>query len=164
MGMQLPGELVSVLADLGYTWPAADEEKLLAMGHAWTAFGAELAPPVDEAHAQARTVSSLNEGAAVAAFQQAWDRRDSPAANLDDAATAATMVGAGLMVCAGAVLALKVNVIVQLVALCVEIAQALATAAPTLGASLAEIPLFKTITGTLIDELLDVAIGAILGG
>jgi len=162
--MQLPGELISLLADLGYTWPEADEQKLLEMGHAWTAFGAALGDPLSQAHTQAQAVWTRNEGAAMEAFQQAWTRPDSPASNLDDAATAATMVGAGLMVCAGIVLALKVNVIVQLVTLAIEIAQAIATAAPSFGASLAEIPVFKQLTGMFLDQLLNLAVDAVLGG
>ncbi|WP_433650306.1 hypothetical protein ACQP2C_28230 [Micromonospora zamorensis] len=74
------------------------------------------------------------------------------------------MIGAGLMVCAGIVLALKINVIVQLTLLAIQIAQAVATAAVTFGASLLEIPIFKLITGALIDQLLNMATEAVLGG
>jgi hypothetical protein len=74
------------------------------------------------------------------------------------------MVGAGLMVCAGIVLALKINVIVQLTMLVIEIAQAIATAVVTFGASLLEIPLFKEITQLIIDQLLNMAIDKVLGG
>lgn len=34
MGMELPGELRSLLGVLGYTWPEADETKLFEMGNA----------------------------------------------------------------------------------------------------------------------------------
>jgi hypothetical protein len=62
------------------------------------------------------------------------------------------------------VLALKINVIVQLIMLAIEIAEALATAAPTFGASLAEIPIFKEITQLIIDQLINLALNAVLGG
>lgn len=69
------------------------------------------------------------------------------------------------MICAGIVLALKVNVIVQLTLLAIQIAQAIATAAVTFGASLLEIPIFKKIiTGVIIDQLLNYATEAVLGG
>jgi|SRR6266487_1458209 len=164
MGMQLPGELVSLLGMLGYTWPQADEEKLLEMGQSWMRFGSGLPEPVGQAQTHAERVWSDNQGSAVAAFQGAWTGGDAPKGNLDDAAAAATMVGTGLMVCAGIVLALKINVIVQLTLLAAEIAQAIATAVPTAGASLLEIPIFKQITGMIIDQLINVALDAVFSG
>jgi hypothetical protein len=164
VGLQLPGELVSLLGELGFTWPEADEEKLVELGSAWLDFGAGLAAPLGQAGSGAQQVWSGNEGSAIASFQQAWTESDSPASNLDDAVTAATMVGAGLMVCAGIVLALKINVIIQLTMLAMEIIEAIATAAPTFGASLLEVPIFKEITQLLIDQLLNLAIDAVLGG
>ena len=38
MGLQLPGELISLLSMLGYNWPQADETKLFEMGNAWMGF------------------------------------------------------------------------------------------------------------------------------
>jgi ABC-type lipoprotein release transport system permease subunit len=73
-------------------------------------------------------------------------------------------MAAGLMIAAAVVLVLKIHVIVQLTMLAIEIAQAIATAGPTLGASPAEIPIFKELTGFVIDILIDQAIGALLGG
>lgn len=70
------------------------------------------------------------------------------------------MINAGLNVCAGALLALKVAVIAELVALTVQIAAAIAAAVPTFGASLAQIPI---ITKILLDQALDLAIGQVLG-
>lgn len=42
MGLELPGELVSVLGVLGFSWPEADETKLFEMGNAWIGFGQTL--------------------------------------------------------------------------------------------------------------------------
>jgi hypothetical protein len=67
-------------------------------------------------------------------------------------------------VCAGVVVALKIAVVVQLAMLAVEIAQAIATAVPTAGASLLEIPIFKKITDILLDQALDLAINSVLNG
>jgi hypothetical protein len=74
------------------------------------------------------------------------------------------MIGVGLMVCAGIVLALKINVIIQLIQLAIEIASAIAEAAATFGASLAEIPIFKMITSMIIDQLINLAMTAIVNG
>lgn len=164
MGLQIPGELASLLQMLGYNWPKADEEKLFEMGNAWMSFSGKFDQPIGEAGAHAQTVWSANEGEAIEAFRSAWQHPDAPASALHDGTTAATIVGAGLMVCGGIVLALKINVIVQLTMLAIQIAQALATAGPTFGASLAEIPIFKEITGLIIDQLFDMAINAILNG
>lgn len=60
-------------------------------------------------------------------------------------------------------LALKVGVITQLIILIVQIAQAVATAAPSAGASLLEIPVFRAITKLILDRLQDMAIAKVLG-
>ncbi|TYB46903.1 hypothetical protein [Actinomadura chibensis] len=164
MGLQLPGELRSLLSMLGYNWPEADEVKLLEMGNAWLRFAGSHSGPLGEADSQAQRVWQANKGDDIEAFRTSWTADDSPNSNLQDFTTAATIVGAGLMICGGIVLALKINVIVQLTILAIEIAQAIATAGPTFGASLAEIPIFKEITGALIDIIIDQALQAILNG
>ncbi|GIF11786.1 hypothetical protein [Actinoplanes teichomyceticus] len=164
MGLQLPGELVSVLGMLGYTWPEADETRLFEMGQAWMAFTEPLRAGVGDAHAAAQAVWVENQGSAVEAFQNSWLGPEAAKVNMENGAVAATMIGAGLMVCAGIVLTLKINVIVQLTLLAIEITQAIATAGPTLGASLAEIPIFKMITETILDQLTGLAMDAVLGG
>ncbi|MFC4912842.1 hypothetical protein [Actinomadura gamaensis] len=164
MGLQLPGELRSLLNMLGYSWPEADESKLLEMGQAWLRFAGTVGEPVADAHGHAQLVWTAHQAAGVEAFQHAWSEREAPHANLEDARTAAQVIGAGLMVCGAIVLALKINTIVQLTILAFEIAEAIATAPETFGASLAEIPIFKEITGALIDQLINMAIEAILGG
>jgi hypothetical protein len=163
MGLMLPGDLVTLLQDLGYQWPEADETTLLAMGHAWLGFGGQARQPPQDAHAAAQQVWSANEGKAIEAFQQAWNHPQAPHANLTDAATGAQGIGIGLMACAGIVLALKINVIVQLTTLAIEIAEALATAVPTFGASLLEIPAFKEITGMAINLVINEAMNAVMG-
>jgi hypothetical protein len=164
MGLQLPGELVSLLGMLGYTWPAADEEKLVELGQTWVRFGGQVGTPVAEADGHAQRVWTQNAGDGIEAFRGSWTAADAPKKNMDDAGTASTMIGAGLFVCAGIVLALKINVIVQLTILAVQIAQAIATAPVTFGASLLEIPIFKMITSIAIDQLLNMAIEAVLNG
>lgn len=54
--------------------------------------------------------------------------------------------------------------VVQLVMLACQIAQAIATAAVTFGASLLQLPIFKTITGIIVDQLIGMAIEMVLNG
>jgi hypothetical protein len=164
MGLQLPGELISLLGLLGYSWPEADETKLFEVGQSWIGFGSTLRGITGDADAEAQRVWSANIGEGIDAFRTAWEAEEGPTANLDDAAQGCLMVGAGMIVAAGIVLALKINVIVQLVTLAIQIAQAIATAAPTFGASLAEIPVFKIIAGLIIDQLISMAVDALLNG
>jgi hypothetical protein len=164
MGLTLPGELVTVLGWIGYDWPTSDEEKLFGMGQAWLNFAGDVSGASADAADGARRVTDANTGAAVAAFQRWWSSPDSAPATLADAPTGATILGAGLIVCAAIVLILKIQVIVQLVLLAVQVAQAIATAVATLGASLLEIPVFKMITEAIVGILIDQAINALLGG
>ncbi|TNY36683.1 hypothetical protein [Thermomonospora catenispora] len=163
MGLQLPGELVSLLSMLGYTWPEADEGKLFQLGSQWMGFSGTLNEIAAAAEEAARKVPSVNTGADIAAFQSAWSAEDAPLPVLRKASIGALAVGGCFLFCAGVVLALKIGVIVQLVILAIQIAQAIATAPATFGASLLEIPVFKMITGMIIDFLIDQAIGALLG-
>ena len=162
--MEIPGELRSLLGILGYNWPEADETALAEMGRAWMAFSDRLEAIVSDATSTAAEVWTEHEGESVAAFQDWWAAEDSPAGTLRDGANAATLTGTGLMICGGIVLALKVAVIAQLAILAVEIAQALATAAPTFGASLAEIPIFQQLTRTIVGNLVQEAISQLLDG
>jgi len=163
MGLMLPGELVTLLQDLGYDWPEADEEKLFDLGTAWIGFAGELSPIAEHADSAASKVWSQNSGTAIDAFRTHWTSPDSAVAALRDSVTGAQMVGPLLMVAAAVVLALKINVIVQLTILLIEIIEALATAGPKFGASLAEIPVFKEITNRLINLVISLATDAILG-
>ncbi|QFG22478.1 hypothetical protein [Actinomadura sp. WMMB 499] len=163
MGLQLPGELISLLGMLGYTWPEADETKLFDLGSTWMEFSGKVRGVVSEADGAAQQALSANKGDDIEAFREAWGGEDSPKSVLEDAATGATLVGAAFFLCAGIVLALKINVIIQLIMLAIAIAQAIATAVVTFGASLAQIPIFKEIVRFAIEMLIDQAISALLG-
>jgi hypothetical protein len=162
--MQLPGELIWLLAELGYTWPEADEEQLFNMATVWLSFADTVHETVSAGTAAAQQVWSGNTGADISAFEQTWGGEDAPPASLSTAGTSCTVVGAGMLCAAAVVLALKINVIVQLVMLAIEIAQAIATAPETFGATLAEIPIFKEITSLILNEVLNEAVEALLNG
>jgi hypothetical protein len=162
MGLQLPGELVTVLNMIGYNWPQADETKLFEMGQKFMNFSGTLTNVATQANQTAEQVSAQNSGKDIAAFANHWGHEDGPAKVLSDGSTASTLVGAGMTIFSAIVLALKVQVIVQLVTLAIEIAQALATAVVTFGASLAEIPIFQQITQRLVGMLIDQVINQLL--
>jgi hypothetical protein len=162
MGLQLPGELVYVLGLIGLNWPEADEEKLFELGQGWLDFAGELNRTAGDSDRAAAGVWDGSSGAAITAFQQDWSD-GGPAASLRVGGEAAVMFGAGLMVYAAIVLALKINVIVNLVVLAAEIAEAIATAGPTFGASLLEVPVFQQLTRTIVENLIWQAIGEIVG-
>jgi hypothetical protein len=164
MGIEIPGELANLLNELGYTWPKADETQLLDMGREWMSWGDKLRPIVQDARQVANQVTSTNKGNAVEAFGKAWEKSSAAAHTLDQGSMGATAIGGALLVCAGIVVALKINVIVQLTTLLIEIIQAIASAAVTFGASLLEIPVFKKITDMAVNFLINKAMEVVLGG
>jgi hypothetical protein len=163
MGLQLPGELASLLNDMGYTWPMVDEEKLFDLGQHWLSHAGTLEGIHADAVAVATRAWTDNRGDAIDGFTAQWNNQDSAAAVLQDGVTAAQVVGACLFVCAAIVLALKINVIVQLTILLIEIIEAIASAPPTFGASLLEIPVFKKLTDIAVNLIISMAMEAILG-
>jgi hypothetical protein len=163
MGLMLPGELADLLNDLGYTWPKSDEEKLFEIGQRWLDFSNTVQGIRADLQPHAERAWSDSSGDAVEAFRRQWEDREAAPAVLDDGVTGAAVTGATLFVCAAIVLALKINVIVQLTILLIEIIEAIATAAPTFGASLLEIPVFKKITDMAINLIISQAMEAILG-
>ncbi|MET8525587.1 hypothetical protein AB0I89_26795 [Micromonospora sp. NPDC049801] len=164
MGLQIPGELRSLLDILGYTWPASDEQKLFELGQAWCEFSSDVAEFIQQAETAAKAALSGNEGADIEAFRAWWGQQESPVDSLQSNGTGALVGGAGLMIAAAIVLALKIAVIVQLVLLAIQIAQAIATAGPTFGASLLEIPVFQTLTRTIVGNLMQEALWRLADG
>jgi hypothetical protein len=162
MGLTLPGELVSLLQMLGYNWPESDETRLFHLAGEWTGMADRISGSVERLNSAARTILDNNKGDSIAAFSSEWEDDESAPRNIADTAQPANIIGIGLMVAAGVVLALKIQVIVQLILLAIQIAQAIATAVATFGASLLEIPIFKIITGFIIDQLIGMAIDAVL--
>ena len=164
MGLQLPGELVTALGWIGFSWPEGDEEKLFEMGQAWINFAGTVTDATGEAGEAAAAVMSQQNGEAMQAFAQWWAKPESGPGTLPDYAQAAMLVGTGLIICAGIVLALKISMIVQLAIFAFEVAQAIATAVVTFGASLAEIPIFQIITREIIGLLIDQVITELISG
>lgn len=162
MGLTLPGPLETLLNDLGFTWPEVDESQLFDAGSQWMGLGGQLAQAQLTAVTAAQQVTESNQGAAIDAFVTKWSGDHAPARVIGDAANGVELGGAAIMLCAGVVLALKVNTIANLAILAAEIAEAIATAVPTFGASLAEIPVFKEVTQRVINAAINEAVNAIM--
>jgi hypothetical protein len=164
MGLQIPGELRSLLDLLGYTWPASDEQNLFELGQVWIAFSDTIAGFAATAGSDATELTTRNSGGEIQAFQTWWSGEESPLASLMSNGTASTVGGAGLIIAAGVVLAMKIAVLVQLVILAIQIAQAIAMAAATFGASLLEIPIFQQLGRTIIGNIFEECVWALIGG
>lgn len=164
MGMQLPGEVRDFLSIVGFTWPAGDETKLLELGRAWTELSGRIDAHIDGAGQAAAGVWNANLSEMTEAFRQKWTGEAGPANRLTRGATGADVVGAGVMVCAGIVLALKINVIVQVTITLISIATAIASAFVTFGASAAAVPLLREACKRLLDYLLGEAVAKVLNG
>lgn len=157
MGLELPGELTEPLGWIGLTWPQADEEKLFADGQQWIEFGVALAGLQANADAAAQIVWTTGDSSgdeAINSFEAWWTNDDGPSARLSDDAVAAQIIGAALIVFAGITLAMKIAFIVQLIALAIEVAQAIATAFVSFGATTAEIPGFIAATRVFCRRLI----------
>ncbi|MEV4496649.1 hypothetical protein AB0J84_13195 [Micromonospora arborensis] len=164
MGLTLPGELVSLLSMIGYDWPESDETALFQLAGEWTGMADRINGSVAQLESAARTVLDTNRGESFTAFAEEWNDGESAPRNIADATDPTNIIAIGLMAGAGIVLALKIQVIVQLILLAIQIAQAIATAVVTFGASLLEIPIFKIITGMIVDQLIGMAVDAVLNG
>ena len=157
MGLELPSELTEPLSWIGLIWPEADEEKLFEAGTKWASFGASVSGIHDNAHASAKLATAsgdMSVDSALAAFDGWWNADDGPAKRLPDDAAAALIIGGALIVFAGLTLALKIAFIVQLIMLAIEVAQAIATAFVSFGATMAEVPGFVAATRVICRQLI----------
>jgi hypothetical protein len=161
VSLQLPGELTEPLGWIGLVWPQADEDKLREDGQTWISYGAKLRGQAQHATDVAHRVWTQNTGESIEAFEAWWNAAQGPGRNLENAAIAAELIGAGLIVMAGITLALKIAFIVQLTILLVEVGQAIATAFVSFGATTAEIPGFVAATRLICRELISKLIQAI---
>ena len=122
MGLQLPSELVGLLNMLGYNWPESDEESIFNLAGELTGMADQISGRVESLNAAASTLLESNFGAEIDAFRSEWDDAESAVRNIADAANPTNLINIGLTIAAGVVLALKVQVIVQLVILAFQIA------------------------------------------
>lgn len=163
MGLTLPGELERLLNDLGFTWPEVDEMDLFDGGGKWMQFGGTVADAHQRSTGASNQMLSTNTSAALQAFSTKMAHPDSPHSVLGDASTGVQVVGGAMFAAGGLVLGLKINTMINLIILLCEIISAIAEAAPTFGASLAEIPVFKEITNRIINGIVNEVVMAVMG-
>ncbi|MGW4799531.1 hypothetical protein ACWEPC_44660, partial [Nonomuraea sp. NPDC004297] len=84
-------------------------------------------------------------------FLREWQVGDAPRTVVAEGVTGSRVVACCLVLCALLVLALKIHMIVQLVALLARIRLAAVTAPATSGGSLLTVPAAKRVTGLLLD-------------
>ncbi|WP_344880930.1 hypothetical protein [Nonomuraea antimicrobica] len=162
--MQLPTGLRKFMDMSGRHWPMSDEEKLLKIGLAWLGMSGDMGRLTGDAATFAAGTWAAQEGDGITAARDVWEAADSPYKNLVDGLTGADVVGLGLMVCAAIVLVLKVNFVVQLIQLALQLFQAMAAVPATMGASTLQVPALMEITGRLLDLCVTVAMNGVMGG
>ncbi|MFI5657862.1 hypothetical protein [Streptomyces sp. NPDC051684] len=143
MSIMLPGELDWVLDLLGFEWPNIDEDLLYQAAQEWRDFGQAVSEYQEQGNTAASLVMSAHVGDAADAFMKEWGKFADNGLGigghgigyLDGLAGAGEVLALMLEICAIAVIALKIFVIVQLIDLAIEFAIAQASAPVTLGAS-----------------------------
>jgi hypothetical protein len=135
MSLQLPGALVWVLDLLGFTWPAADEDKLREAAAAWRDFARDTDSVRTTAAGVMRQVVQDNYGKDIDALIDYWNEFDGGSGHLSDAAQAARLAADMLDGFAVATEAAKYAMIAQLAVCAAEIAAAQAAAPVTFGLS-----------------------------
>ena len=150
MAVMLPPEVSWLLNALGYEWPEANEDTLYEWGGAWQEFTGTVDGHRADLEAAKQHVVTNNRGAGIDAFRERIDAPDEIEDLMNKFGTGGQVAGGLMYVCAGLVVALKITVVVQLVALAIQIAEAIAAAPATFGASTAWIPIAKQLTSRLI--------------
>ncbi|WP_278694097.1 hypothetical protein [Arachnia propionica] len=164
MAIMLPGEVSYLLNMLGFEWPEGNEDRIFDYATRWMTYAGEVGS-ANQLAGQAKTHAlTNNSGPAMTAFQQAFDEAEGVRDVAEKLALAGTLTGGCLLLVGVAVIALKIAFVVNLVLLAIQIAEAVAAAAATFGASLAWIPIAKEIARRLLELALNLAIEKLMGG
>ncbi|MGD7706346.1 hypothetical protein [Microlunatus sp. Y2014] len=161
MGLQLPAEAIEALSYLGMTWPEADEELIFERGQRWMEF-ADLAG--EQREVACRAVDEMlanNESNGLKAFEIYWTRVGGDWGHLNGSVVTAQAIGIAHITVAAIVLAMKIAVIVQLIALAVVLVAAAAASVVSLGSSLAAAAAYARTVFFTIQRIVRAAIDAI---
>lgn len=161
MGMQLPDELIDVLAMLGLTWPEADEELLFERAGHWKEFSSGVGDQRELADDAVMTMLAENTSPGLERFDDYWDRIAGDWGHLTASSITAGTVAVAYYAAAALVLAMKIAVIVQLIALAIVLAAAAASSYVTLGSSFAAAAAYARTTFTAIQRIVRMTIRAI---
>lgn len=152
MGMMLPNELIWVMEKLGFEWPDVDEDELRRGGHIIGVFRDELE---DKLQAMDRKVNgdlaAALKGQAGPAYVSAWNTNRSQ--NLQRLLDILGPVPMGVEIAAGAVLGLKVKVIVDVTTTMIALVAMLTNPVTAVGAG----PMLL-IKKRLLNAAVDIAI------
>jgi hypothetical protein len=135
VSLTLPHEVAEVLTLLGFTWPEADEDRLMEAARHWREFASEVGQIRETTNRHAKQVADQNTGASVDAFNQYWEEIGGGSGHLDDAQRAAEAVADVLDGFAAVVVSVKAEVIAQLLILAAELVADTAAAFVTFGAT-----------------------------
>lgn len=164
MSIMLPGELAHFLQMLGFDWPEGDEDRVFEYAGHWNTFG-QRCGQISSGGAQAsQAVRSANRGPAVEAFVKRFATEDGPTRVAADMAVAGPIGSALLYAMGGIIIALKVVVIVQLVQFAITLAEAIAAAVPTFGASMSIVPIAELFAQKAIEFAINFAAQQLMGG
>lgn len=164
MAIMLPGEVSYLLNMLGFEWPEGNEDRIFDYATRWMTYAGEVGSANQLAGQAKIHALTNNSGPAMTAFQQAFDEAEGVKDVAEKLALAGTLTGGCLLLVGVAVIALKIAFVVNLVLLAIQIAEAVAAAAATFGASLAWIPIAKEIARRLLELALNLAIEKLMGG
>ncbi|MGD7789595.1 hypothetical protein ACQCX2_14860 [Propionibacteriaceae bacterium Y1700] len=163
MAVMLPPEVSGLLHLLGYEWPEGNEDRVMEMAAGWQSFAAALDQQVSLGEQARQHVVGANEGPAIEAFGAAFAEVDAASTVTQDLGSGSATIGSCLYVMAAAIVTLKVVVVIQLALLAISIAQAIAAAVPTAGASLTLVPLMKIATQLALNVAINQAVNAVMG-
>ncbi|WP_304364557.1 toxin glutamine deamidase domain-containing protein [Streptomyces sp. Wb2n-11] len=154
--MMLPDELEWVLQMLGYNWPTANEDLLRESAVLWRKFGDDAQKLRVRADTSAGTVVAHNEGESIDKFRAHYKKfSDGQDGYLANAAEAAYIIANTFEAAAYLVEFAKYAVIVQLIALAVQIAAAAAASVVTFGLSAAAGMAATQVTRLAVRRILD---------
>jgi hypothetical protein len=160
--INLPPALGEILNMCGVDWPMSNEDMLFEIGNAWMGLPESVDQVLSGVNEQGAKVWDENLGDAVDAFTTWWNGEDGPATVLSEGTIGMYLTGAGMMVCAAIVLALKIACIIQLAILAVQIASAIAAAAATMGIAAAALPAIYAIGREILMSLVQEAVMRLL--
>ena len=164
MSLMLPPELSKFLNMIGFEWPEGEEDKIFAWADRWMGYAGEVEGSVQAAQGAHDIVARENAGPAAEAYSRRFSGDDGIADVLKNLAVAGNITGGCLLLIGGAVIVLKGVFVVQLVMFAISVAEAIAAAIPTAGASMSIVPIARLICQRALQYAINLAIEKLLGG
>lgn len=164
MSIMLPGELAHFLQMLGFDWPEGDEDRVFEYAGHWATFGERCGRITEGGSQVSQGLAQTNRGPAIDAFVKRFDVEEGPTKVAADMAVAGPIGSAMLYAMGGIIIALKVVVIAQLVIFAITLAEAIAAAIPTCGASMTIVPIVELAVQKAIEVAINLAAEQLLGG